>query len=143
MRLITLGAAVAALTPILLVSPASAGPRDVTITARAADADQLQKRVSYRDLNLAVSEGQRTLHQRVRRATAEVCAPLFNGSNFDRSYRLPQLCLGRRRAADGARHPACRGNLDCGPEQHPACRDRGDRRALSPHRPGGGVAVFS
>jgi UrcA family protein len=110
MRLIILGAAVAALTPILLVSPASANPRDVTITARAADAEQLQKRVSYRDLNLAVSEGQRTLHHRVRRATAFVCAPLFSGGSYDRDYHdcrdyawngaKPQMTQAIRRAEE-------------------------------------------
>jgi UrcA family protein len=110
MRRTILGAAVAALTPILLVSPASAGPRDVTVTARAPDPDQLQRRVSYRDLNLAAADGQRTLHQRVRRATAFVCNPLFSGGSFDRDYyncrdnawdgAEPQMALAIQRAKE-------------------------------------------
>jgi UrcA family protein len=109
MRRTILGAAVAALTPILLASPALAGPRDVTITARAPAPDQLQERVSYADLNLAAVQGQRSLQRRVRRATATVCAPLFSGgADIDyercRDYAwdgaVPQMAQAFRRAEE-------------------------------------------
>lgn len=109
MRRTILGAALAALTTIVFVSPASASPRDVTITARAPYPDQLQERVSYADLNLAASEGQRSLQRRVRRATAKVCAPLFSGGpdidfNQCRDYAWdgaePQMAQAFQRATE-------------------------------------------
>lgn len=67
-------AVVATLAGTLAVAQADAQPRnDLTVFAPATPEDLIVATVSYADLNLARSEGQAVLEQRVRGAVRRVC----------------------------------------------------------------------
>ena len=70
--------ALATLTVAFAAAPVCAEP--VTVTATRPNADVPVRIVSFRDLNLASAEGERTLTGRVRGATKGVC--------FDGGYTL-------------------------------------------------------
>lgn len=60
---------------------AFAGPRDVLVQGTRIDAE-LQRTVSYRDLNLAERVGQKTLKGRIYRTASNLCSdlnPSFDG----------------------------------------------------------------
>ncbi len=60
---------------------AFAGPRDVLVQGARID-PELQRTVSYRDLNLAERFGQKTLKHRIWRTAGGLCFDL-NGSAFE------------------------------------------------------------
>ena len=69
-----LSAASAALALSVLATSTLAFAKPVTVYA-PIDEDRLTERVSYADLNLASTAGQRTLNFRVERASSNVCQP--------------------------------------------------------------------
>lgn len=64
-----------ALTAVTMLSGGTAAlARDETVIVRGiAPEDQIRRAVSYRDLNLATSIGERTLNRRVDTAVASLC----------------------------------------------------------------------
>ena len=63
-----------ALTAVTIIPGTAALARDETVVVRGiAPKDQIRRTVSYRDLNLATSIGERTLNRRVDSAVASLC----------------------------------------------------------------------
>jgi UrcA family protein len=54
---------------------AAAKPRDVVVTAQRTD-PELQRKVSYRDLNMAFSSDQKILNSRIRHVADDLCFDL-------------------------------------------------------------------
>lgn len=78
-------------TGILVMSPAGAKSRNgdtETVYGQRFDPDVPRRLVSYRDLNLATLEGEKTLNGRVRGAVRIVCAESGPG----RDFRQESLC---------------------------------------------------
>jgi UrcA family protein len=81
--------------------------REATVIGQRPD-DGLSVRVSYRDLNLASLQGEKTLNRRVGRAADTVCEPQFD--NIALSYCVsyawrgarPQIALAVKRAHEMA-----------------------------------------
>lgn len=61
-------------------TPVFAGQRDVVVTAERID-PALQRRVAYRDLNLAFPAAQKTLKGRISRTASSLCFEINDGND--------------------------------------------------------------
>jgi len=77
---------------LLAAAPALARPEPMVVTAQRT-VDLPTQRVSYRDLNLAAAQDQRTLERRVGRAVKQVCRiEDYHASKSLRSYAIYLQC---------------------------------------------------
>jgi UrcA family protein len=95
-HLLAASAAVLAAGSAVVFAAGAAQAKDITVYAEPAE-DALTRTVRYADLNLAATDGQKSLHGRVGRAVRFVCAPF--DARIDASNR--RECVNF--AWDGAR----------------------------------------
>lgn len=95
-----IGAIALAGTSVFAMSPADAKSREgttYTIYGQSTDFDSHTRLVSYRDLDLATSAGEKTLNRRVRGAVRIVCSEPVPGRNLRRDTLCHNFAWGGAR----------------------------------------------